>query len=161
MFLLVPLHRSSLIVLRRYSPALSDVLGNRGGHQCATVSSARHAVQRGERRGVGSCRRHEYARVRGSNAYKLLKIGPLFNPAGRFDTGRIPTGYRDPWRRPRLHLFHRSMTAVPFVLVLASENATICGQFSPSFLPPFLLFPSCLLPNHFNDRRSDGGESVD
>lgn len=98
--------------------------------------------------------------TRGSNAYKLLKIGPLFNPAGRFDTGRIPTGYRDPWRRPRLHLFHRSMTAVPFVLV-ASENATICGQFSPSFLPPFLLFPSCLLPNHFNDRRSDGGESVD
>lgn len=160
-FLLLPLHRSSLIVLRRYSPALSDVLGNRGGHQCATVSSARHAVQRGERRGVGSCRRHEYARVRGSNAYKLLKIGPLFNPAGRFDTGRIPTGYRDPWRRPRLHLFHRSMTAVSFVLVLASENATICGQFSPSFLPPFLLFPSCLLPNHFNDRRSDGGESVD
>lgn len=105
----------------------------------SSMSSVRHAVRRGERRGVRSCRRHEYARVRGSNAYKLLKIGPLFNPTGRFDTGRIPTGYRDPSRRPRLHLFHRSMTAVPFVLV-ASENATICGQFSFSSVTslPFL-----------------------
>lgn len=108
----------------------------------SSMSSVRHAVRRGERRGVRSCRRHEYARVRGSNAYKLLKIGPLFNPTGRFDTGRIPTGYRDPSRRPRLHLFHRSMTAVPFVLV-ASENATICGQFSSSSSVTSLLFLFC------------------
>lgn len=59
LFLLLPLHRSSLIVLRRYSPALSDVLGIEEGTSALPCSA--HGMRFKEERG------EELDRVGGTN----------------------------------------------------------------------------------------------
>lgn len=105
------------------------------------VYGIREWIERGDHDLAAST--NGYVRVRGSNAYKLLKIGPLFKLVSRFDTDRIPTSYRrlqdiSPGRSfPTIPRLYRSLTGVlSFLLRLdyRSENATIFRQFA-LFLP--------------------------
>lgn len=107
------------------------------------VYGIREWIDRGDHDLAASTNGYGYVRVRGSNAYKLLKIGPLFKLVSRFDTDRIPTSYRrlqdiSPGRSfPTIPRLYRSLTGVhSFLLRLdyRSENATIFRQFA-LFLP--------------------------
>lgn len=70
LFLLLLLHRSSLIVLRRAS--LLAVLGNRGGHQCATVHVQRTAC--GSKRREARSSIVSAARIRARSRLQRVQI---------------------------------------------------------------------------------------
>lgn len=142
------------------------------------LPSFTYGERTGSTYGVSKERKHDpraastngYVRVRGSNAYKLLKIGPLFK-AGRPlrhrpDTDRIPTSYRRLRDVSRVDLFqrslrlYRSLTGVLSFLLRLRPPIRECDDLQTAPLPSFHRRTSDLcsrfLPfcqNHFDDRR--------